>query len=67
MLKIPDILFIFAVCAIINGIVFLFFFLDKRAARKGTRRTPENTLLLYAIYRAFWSLCSDEGVPPQDP
>ena len=49
MLKIPDFLFIFAVYAIINGIVFLFFTLDKRAAQKGTRRTPENTLLFYAF------------------
>jgi uncharacterized membrane protein YsdA (DUF1294 family) len=53
MLKIPDILFIFAVYAVINGIVFIFYLLDKRAAQKGTRRTPENTLLFYAFFGPF--------------
>jgi len=53
MLKITDIIFIFAVYAIINGIVFLFFILDKRAAQKGTRRTRENTLLFYALIGPF--------------
>jgi uncharacterized membrane protein YsdA (DUF1294 family) len=53
MLKISDILLIFAVYAIINGIVFLCFILDKRAAQKGTRRTPENTLLFYAFIGPF--------------
>jgi uncharacterized membrane protein YsdA (DUF1294 family) len=53
MLKIPDILFIFAVYAIINGIVFIFYLLDKRAAQNGTWRTPEITLLFYAFIGPF--------------
>ena len=53
MVKIPDFVIIFAVYAILNGIVFFFYTYDKRAARKNTGRTPENQLLFFALIGPF--------------
>ena len=53
MVKIPDFVKIFAVYAILNGIVFFFYTYDKRAARKNTGRTPENQLLIFALIGPF--------------
>jgi uncharacterized membrane protein YsdA (DUF1294 family) len=41
------------VYTILNGVVFLFFALDKSAARKKTGRTPENLLLCLALIGPF--------------
>jgi uncharacterized membrane protein YsdA (DUF1294 family) len=53
MVKIPDFVIIFAVYAILIGIVFFFYTYDKRAARKNTGRTPENQLLFFALIGPF--------------
>ena len=53
MIKIPDFVIIFAVYAILNAIVFMFYFQDKKAAGKNTSRIPENLLLVYALIGPF--------------
>lgn len=53
MVEIPDFVNIFAVYALLNGIVFSFYTFDKRAARKNTWRTPENQLLFLALLGPF--------------
>ena len=53
MVKIPDFVIIFAVYAILNGIVFFFYTYDKRAARKNTGRIPENQLLFLTLIGPF--------------
>ena len=53
MTTIPVFLISLAVFSIINGIAFLFFALDKSAARKKALRTPENLLLCVALIGPF--------------
>jgi len=53
MVKIADILIIFAVYAILNGVVFSVYVYDKRKARKNGRRTPENRLIFFALIGPF--------------
>ncbi len=53
MIKIPVFFIFLAVFLVINGIAFLFFALDKSAARRNTWRTPENLLLFIALIGPF--------------
>ena len=53
MIKIPVFFIFLAVFSVLNGIAFLFFALDKSAARKNTWRTPENLLLCVALIGPF--------------
>jgi uncharacterized membrane protein YsdA (DUF1294 family) len=53
MVKIPDFTIIFAVYAILNGVVFSVYAYDKRKAQKNTWRTPENQLLFFALLGPF--------------
>jgi uncharacterized membrane protein YsdA (DUF1294 family) len=53
MIKIPVLFIYLAVFSVINGIAFLFFALDKSAARKNTWRTSENLLLLISLIGPF--------------
>ena len=45
--KLP--LFILGIYLLLSLITFVAYWLDKSAAKKGTRRTPENTLHLLAL------------------
>jgi uncharacterized membrane protein YsdA (DUF1294 family) len=53
MVKIPDFLIFLIVFSFLNGMAFLFYALDKSAARKKTWRTPENLLLCIALIGPF--------------
>ncbi len=53
MVKIADGVIIFAVYAILNGVVFSLYAYDKRKARKNAWRTPENRLIFFALIGPF--------------
>lgn len=53
MVKIADVVIIFAVYAILNGVVFSLYAYDKRKAQKNEWRTPENQLLFFALIGPF--------------
>jgi uncharacterized membrane protein YsdA (DUF1294 family) len=53
MIKIPVFFIFLAVFSVLNGIVFLFFAMDKSAAIKNTWRTPENLLLCVGLIGPF--------------
>jgi uncharacterized membrane protein YsdA (DUF1294 family) len=53
MVKIPDFLIFLMVYTFLNGMAFLFYALDKSAARKKTWRIPENLLLCIALIGPF--------------
>ena len=53
MVKIADVVIIFAVYAILNGVVFSLYAYDKRKAQKNEWRTPENLLIFYALIGPF--------------
>lgn len=53
MVKIADVVIIFTVYAILNGVVFSLYAYDKRKAQKNEWRTPENQLLFFALIGPF--------------
>jgi len=53
MVKIADVVIIFAVYAILNSVVFSLYAYDKRKARKNRWRTPENRLIFFALIGPF--------------
>jgi uncharacterized membrane protein YsdA (DUF1294 family) len=53
MVKIADVVIIFAVYAILNGVVFSLYVYDKKKAQKNEGRTPENRLIFYALIGPF--------------
>jgi uncharacterized membrane protein YsdA (DUF1294 family) len=53
MVKIADVVIIFAVYAILNGVVFSLYAYDKRKAQQNEWRTPENRLIFYALIGPF--------------
>jgi uncharacterized membrane protein YsdA (DUF1294 family) len=53
MVKIADVVIIFTVYAILNGVVFSLYTYDKRKAQKNEWRTPENQLLFFALIGPF--------------
>ena len=53
MVKIADVVIIFAVYTILNFVVFSLYAYDKRKAQKNAWRTPENRLIFLALLGPF--------------
>ena len=49
----PDFLVFFIVYSLVNGLVFFFYAHDKHKAKRNSRRTSENRLLLFALIAPF--------------
>jgi uncharacterized membrane protein YsdA (DUF1294 family) len=53
LVKIADFVILFAVYAILNGVIFSVYAYDKRKAQKNSWRTSENRLLFLAMIGPF--------------